>query len=267
MSDLGPLLRQIGEQQFDRVVDGIAGHPDRDTGVHEARKALKRLRALLRLARPALPRQPWRDLDRRLRDLGRLLSPLRDARVSLDTLDALAPGRCPMLRERLGQRYERAAAALVPGLLHGPLESARWAWADLLKGAAPDSTAGVRRVHRRGRRRYATVVEHGRPGDFHEWRKQVKHLRYGLEALQEAGRTGLSPAIEHLTALGEVLGEEHDLTVVIGLVEQETDCGERAAVAEVLGRHRHRLQEAAVPLGDRSFGTGADAFAQTIWAG
>ena len=83
MTGLGEIVLQIGDQQFGRVLEGVAGNPDRDTGVHEARKALKRLRALLRLARPALLQQPYRDLDRRLRDAGRRLSPLRDARVQL----------------------------------------------------------------------------------------------------------------------------------------------------------------------------------------
>ena len=58
--------------------------------VHEARKDLKKLRATLKLVRPALGQQAYGRENARFRDAGRALSDVRDAQVLADTLDALA---------------------------------------------------------------------------------------------------------------------------------------------------------------------------------
>src|SRR5690348_2685137 len=62
-----------------------------DEGVHEARKALKRSRALLRLIRPAIG-DVYTALNTELRDAGRGLSELRDTQALADTLERLKKG-------------------------------------------------------------------------------------------------------------------------------------------------------------------------------
>ncbi|MEO0730944.1 MAG: CHAD domain-containing protein, partial [Pseudomonadota bacterium] len=54
-----------------------ATHPI-EISVLEVRKCTKRVRALLRLIRPALPKRDWRRENDRWRDLGRALGVLRD---------------------------------------------------------------------------------------------------------------------------------------------------------------------------------------------
>ena len=265
LEDISPTLMEIGEEQFERVRAGLAGRPDRDTGVHHARKAIKRLRALLRLVRPELRKPRFRDLDRRLRDAGRALAPLRDARVSLDTLEEVAAGRCPTLQERLAERYERASAGLLVGPIADRMADARREWISLLTPIEVGAVAGARRVHRRGSDRYRAVVGRGEAKDFHEWRKQVKHLRYQLEALRTAGAAGLDDAISSLDELGEVLGAEHDLTVLMGLVDAEPRCGsEREVLLADLEVRRSARRREAVPMGDPAFGTGAEGFAAQL---
>ena len=60
--------------------------------VHAARKALKQARAALRLLRPCLDAAVYRRENLALRDAGRALAPLRDARVLLDAADRLRAG-------------------------------------------------------------------------------------------------------------------------------------------------------------------------------
>ena len=64
------------------------GGPDEDA-VHETRKALKRLRALVRLLEPELGAQAFARENAALRDAGRRLAGARDAEVMVGTLDAL----------------------------------------------------------------------------------------------------------------------------------------------------------------------------------
>ena len=55
VTDVGAALREVGDFQCAGVVEGFAGHPDCDTGTHEARKAVRGLRAVPRLARLSAP--------------------------------------------------------------------------------------------------------------------------------------------------------------------------------------------------------------------
>src|SRR5262245_12594335 len=103
-----------------RCIDGRS--PISDDSAHEARKQLKRARAALRLLRPTLGDKIYRRENQALRDVSRVVSPLRDARAQLDVLDALrgrhsrrlAPEElAPLstaLMKRLGQAHRRVQA-------------------------------------------------------------------------------------------------------------------------------------------------------------
>jgi CHAD domain-containing protein len=69
----------------------LAKASDREIGeaVHEARKSLKRLRALVKISRPALGDARYRRENAEFRQTGRLLSAARDAKVLIETLDGL----------------------------------------------------------------------------------------------------------------------------------------------------------------------------------
>src|SRR5262245_24102563 len=60
-----------------------------DGDAHEARKQLKRARAALRLLKPSLADVIYRRENLALRNAGRVISPLRDAKAQLDILAAL----------------------------------------------------------------------------------------------------------------------------------------------------------------------------------
>src|SRR2546430_1303607 len=64
------------------------GH-DPDKAVHEARKDMKKLRALVRLMRPELGGKAYRRENARFREVARSLSGVRDAKAMLEALDAL----------------------------------------------------------------------------------------------------------------------------------------------------------------------------------
>jgi len=72
------------------AVGQLDARPLSDTNVHEARKAIKKARATLRLLRNALPAATYRRENEALRNAARPLSATRDAKVLIDALDALA---------------------------------------------------------------------------------------------------------------------------------------------------------------------------------
>jgi CHAD domain-containing protein len=185
------------------VLEGLddAGAPER--AVHETRKALKRLRALLRLLEPNLGEEVYAREDAAIRDAGRRLSGSRDAEVLLATLDGLIeshPGklagrggvarlRAHLSSERDGAWRSTLADSAARVLTLEELRACRVrvaAWEPPQRHGVELVQPGFTRVYRQGRRRYRRAA-HGR-GErtlaLHPWRKRVKDLRYAAEALQ-----------------------------------------------------------------------------------
>jgi CHAD domain-containing protein len=217
--------------------------------VHEARKALKRLRALMRLLRDELGEQVFERESALLRDTGRGLAHARDAAVLLSTLDRLLahePGKLAArrgvvrLRARL-QREREGAAELALSDSASHVE----ALADLRAMRVRVSTWQLRgrdgieavepaleRLYGKGRKRMRKAIrargERKRTRSLHAWRKRVKDLRYAAEMLDRSGtedakgkrhgkagqREFAKRIAKRADDLGELLGEEHDLAML-----------------------------------------------------
>lgn len=84
---------RLARERLTEILGTLAGHPDEDvpaaTAVHDARRGLKRLRALLRLARTGLGEDTFARENTAARDTGRELSAVRDAQVLVSAFDAL----------------------------------------------------------------------------------------------------------------------------------------------------------------------------------
>src|SRR4249919_1762294 len=86
----GTALRDYGLAELAVAIHGLAmrgGHVHE--GIHQARKAIRRTRAMLTLGATSLG-PGARLIDRRLRKVNRRLSPLRDAHALVEVLDRLA---------------------------------------------------------------------------------------------------------------------------------------------------------------------------------
>jgi CHAD domain-containing protein len=207
---VGDGLRRIALAQLDIVIEAL----EQDDGggaaaerVHEARKALKRLRALLRLVRAQLGETAYERDSAVLRDAGKRLARARDAEVLLGTLDDLlkrdrrrlgARGGVRRLRAQLQRERDGAAElALSDGAtrlvalaelraLRERVESWELADAGGIEAIEPALAAlyrgGRRRMRRAGR---AKRDVSGRK--LHMWRKRVKDLRYAAEILRREG--------------------------------------------------------------------------------
>ena len=86
----GDALRRICRKQIDLAIAIAAGEKEaKDTPVHETRKHLKKRAAALWLVRKEIGRGLFRQQDHCLRDVGRLISEIRDAEVRLQTVRQL----------------------------------------------------------------------------------------------------------------------------------------------------------------------------------
>lgn len=258
---------------------GTAGsHPAEQAElVHETRKAIKRMRALARLLRYELGEREFKRVNGSLRAAGQRLSGTRDAEVRLVTLGSLRARHPKTLAlegiERLGERLElEREQASEPAPLSEVLRDiadmrrdlARW---NLGKHDFGMLAPGLERIYREGRRRYARVRdERGRNAEHvHDWRKRVKSLYYALDMLGGKDAKGARRA----DRLGDVLGDEHDLWMLLDYVEQHPDAfGEytaaRKKLVKRLERRRKRLRKRALKLGQRLYKRKPAGFARRI---
>jgi CHAD domain-containing protein len=255
-----------------RAASKVRGNRASDTDIHSARKRIKNARAILRLLRDALPAATWRSADRSLRDAARPLSAARDARILVETFDALRPhygagaprAGARRLRHALVQARARARRQLA-GAATGPARSARllrrvlaaageWSlgsdgWRSLAHGAARRYTQG--RATLRQVRRAPTV------GKLHRWRKQAKQLCYQLELLAPVCPPAVARMARQLRTLSDELGKDHDLAVLLAAVRARAPglmgSGDVRTLTRRIEHARGRLQRAALARGARLF--------------
>jgi CHAD domain-containing protein len=199
----------------------LADHAKGDPvgAVHEYRKAVRRGRALLRLARPIMARAAFRALNAELRKALAASSPVRDAHVLTEALRWL-----PARTGAAARAAARQALEVVPRPRKGAEEEVlrRGAWAlralpERFFDALPrdvswaDLSSGLRESYRRSRKALQRSERSGEQDSLHDFRKRVKELRYQLELFEAAGEGRPRRATRGLASLAQRLGAATDL--------------------------------------------------------
>jgi CHAD domain-containing protein len=261
-------LRRVVIGQLEGAAAGLeqARPGERGEAVHDARKSLKRLRAILRLLREPLGEERYSAENATLRDTARALADARDAEVMLDTLESLLAERTELdevpavraLHERLRADAERERARLEDGDAHSViarLEYERrgaheWQLAD---GGFDSVSAGLERLYRRGRREHRDARRDPEAEALHEWRKSVKYLRHAAEVLEPLRPKRLAEVAARARRLGDVLGDDHDLAVLRDLALAGADEGQLAPLLEAIDARRAALVQEALALGAKLY--------------
>lgn len=280
---LGAGLRRITVEQFDGAISGFVSGTDPDEAVHEARKSIKRLRAVLRLVRGPLGDEVYRFENAYLRDTAALIGGARDASVAVETVrglraefrDQLDGATFGGLEEALGDRSEAArdhvdGGAVVDEVVYR-LRSARARYAawpvdpevaaaygrQPLRHEFATLEDGLERTYARGQKAMRTASQAPRAEAFHAWRKDAKYLRHQVEILAPLWPDVLGGYARSLDRLGESLGDEHDLAVLLDLVANDPGfCPhprERDLLIALAQHRRAELQRTALLLGARIY--------------
>jgi CHAD domain-containing protein len=203
---VGEGLRRMALGQLELAIESLDGREatlSPQERVHEARKALKRLRALLRLVKDEIGEQAYARESAVVRTTGKRLAQARDSEVLLHTLDELIKRRpkrlgrrrgVHRLRARLAHECEGAAELALsestarPGALDdlSAMRGRVAAWELAEPGGIEAIEPALERLYGSGRRRMRRAARAGGPGGrrLHDWRKSVKDLRYAAEMLQ-----------------------------------------------------------------------------------
>jgi hypothetical protein len=248
-------------------LDDTAGPPS-DASVHRARRHVKKVRALIRLVRPARA-GGTRVSQARLRAVVRLIAPLCDAESLPDTLarledcarqepprpslvaleEVLARRRATLARDPRTRAALRTSARLLRAEQREVLE---WRL-DRTGGEAVER--GLARSVRRGRRSLARVIRRPTARRYDRWRRRVKDYWLQLRLVEE--RTGelFVPEERRLEALDGLLGEQHNVVLLQAIVAAEASLprNDRAVLLQLMRRYRRHLEHRALALGTQIY--------------
>jgi CHAD domain-containing protein len=269
-------LKRIFREQIQSALK-LCRHPAKEHGVtvHEVRKHLKKLRAALRLTKVEVGKSRWTSEDRCLREIGRLVSDLRDAHVRLQTLIQVrddAKQQFPRIEELLSMERESFSAAFagwqkqaIPKLERGAERMSKWPLADI---TWKQICGVVAKSYRRGQNRLAKALKKRDPESFHVWRMSVKELWYQLRILRPLNRLVLAEIASDAKMLGELLGRAHDFAFLLARLDRER--GDQALYDELvqlqklIRKRGKRLHRDALELGRRFYAEPSKAFAKRI---
>ena len=223
--DPGAELARVLRAEVDDALRLLAVTP-RDAGafraaIHDARRALRRCRAALRLLPPDLAIDT---LVQPLRAAGRALSPLRDTQALLETLaqlqqqqPALLGSAHPALLQRLARQVRAGERKHVGGVLAATV--ALRILVTTLAGWRPEVThaqlwRGLRRGALRAARATHSAHEHADEAALHRWRRRMRDHALQLELLSRAWPQVLAGEVAERKRLARMLGHGRDLGIL-----------------------------------------------------
>ena len=253
-------LASSAARECRKAIRSLSDTKQRHRGVHEARKAIRRLKSLLVLAEvPFAEAMPG--IEATLRHLAQSLSPLRDAYVALDTARSLAgPRPSAAWRHALEKLEHRSDGRLADELHKDPnflkrrrqlrelaavLEGLPWRSIRLrtINEALERSEQRVTKAHKR-------ADKSATPVNQHDWRRKARRLRMQLELWRRVrkatGKAGHRHAPGHkekthdMSKLSDALGKKQDLRALRVTLRSFR---EPEAVAPLLEQIRQELKK------------------------
>ena len=284
-------IPRITRERIDRVIASLNEKPQPSAeSIHEARKDLKCLRAVLRLARGSIQREVRRRENIFFRDAGRSLSAARDRQALLEALEYFSKRRHRHQRgsasseesvhgliEKIRGKIEREMINELPSeTLRQLVQELRGAkrradlWFDgvLLQPGNEWETfvgTGLRRTYRQGKNlvwQFEMIGQQNASDEtWHELRKCAKALGYQLRLLRPIWPGPISVLLGEIDQLTDRLGDDHDLAVLRGRILNEpynpSETQESADIRQILlqslDRRKRKLQSDSLQLARRIY--------------
>ena len=269
-------IRSVARERLDMALVELSdldtkGPVEIEEAVHSTRKRCKEVRALARLVREPLGDERAR-FNELVRDAANELSSIRDAHAILGTLNDLleACGRrndpdLEAVRAVLYADAADASAGLDGGdprierargfLLAARDRVRRW---DIDDGSAW-LRSGFTATYKGGRRDLKRARKRPTDERLHEWRKSAKTLWYQVRLVEPAAPSVLAPLAGQLHRLGDALGDDHDLAVLVAHIEADP---QRFAGDEPTNKASELARSQQNDLRRRAFRLGASVYAE-----
>jgi CHAD domain-containing protein len=289
-----PLMREIpriARERIDRVVKSLSEKPQPSAeSIHEARKDLKSLRAVLRLARGSINGEVRKRENLFFRDAGRSLSAARDSQALLEALQrfgrrggshpqGLRPKqqsihefiekiRGKIAQERIDKLPRELLRKLVQELRGAKRRVDVWFDGTVLQPGNAWGIfvgTGLRKTYRQGKNMVWQIEmigqENASDESWHELRKCAKALGYQLRLLRPIWPGPINILLREIDQLTEWLGDDHDLAVLRKRIlsepyspsENQDSADTRQIFLQSLDRQRRKLQLESLHLSRRIY--------------
>jgi CHAD domain-containing protein len=269
-------VKRVASERLDEAITfaSIKPRPSAED-VHEIRKDLKSLRALLQLTRGNMVKTARSQENLVLRDASRVLSNSRDAEALLGALEklfgtrerpkgeALQPVNRKIIERMRGQLDTVAARSVTERELRTVTELLSdmrtripdWIFVSgVINRGSMLLAAGLEHTYRRGRQHYRIVetigTENATDELWHEIRKQAKALGYQLRLLRKIWPAAIHALVDALDELTDSLGDDHDFALIQQRILQlpfeptdaEGEVNARQVLLRAIDRRRRRLK-------------------------
>ncbi len=237
--------------------------------IHDARKHLKKLRAITRLVRPAIGDESYLRETGSFRRVARRMATSRDAAVCVKTVEILQKDAPENLLPTLDAAHAFFSGALTHHRLpaHRTLDSIS---ASLVETAASVRDwsfscrcskmlrKGMERIYRRARKAGIAAKETPSVELLHKWRMRTKEFWAVLRLFRGAENKRISRIEADAKELGDLLGKDHDLAVLKDILFRE-----REAVGlseEALVELEHHVETRRASLQRKSWELGEECY-------
>ena len=252
------------------VEKALKGGEEEDLeSIHETRKQIKRMRALLRLIRDEIGKKGVQHVLEPLREAAGYLAAPRDAHVKAQALKQLlgekakrkSPDRLKAMRAEFQRECAEEAACF--------RQQKRGKQARSILRKSPNQfrklnfesdgrsaiATGLEKNYEAARNARDCASAEASPENFHEWRKRVSDLLYNIELLEPIWPEQMCALAAEFDSLGELLGNAHDLHMLRQTaIKKSVDIDLEAEIAELLSLidpRQKELRAKAVKLGNR----------------
>jgi CHAD domain-containing protein len=275
-------LSRVVTNEFETATDELGGRQgvDRAEAVHEARKCVKKTRAVLHLLKRNLG-QDYGLLDGRLRSIAHQLSTLRDVDASPAMMNALRDHYPRIVTRSMSRAVQRGLLARTRGMVArvDPDQLLPRVASEIKRSGtrvqrrirrvtqASAIRAGMRRGYRRARKAMARVRTRPEDASFHTWRRRVKDHWYHMRLLEGLAAYA-QVRIRRLKQLETWLGDDHSLVVLRAtILEAPARFGNERMTAVILGcvaKYQTTLRRRALKRGHQLFARRPSAFRTQI---
>ena len=263
-------IKRIATQQIDKAISdlSVTDETNVDEAVHQARKRLKKTRAVIRLVRDRLGKDLYIQENARYRDIGRKLANLRDSKVQIETLDNLTAlgytdDNFADIRQELQIDYRREyQRVLNEGIIISVKNELKDAKTQINDWKIKSSgwkvvDKSLKQVYKRGYEGLDLAMSKPTAENLHDWRKRVKYLRYHLCILSPIWTEIIEEWVDRTHDLSDYLGEDHDLAVLQEFVSNQPKRFDRQntlkSLNALIDRRRKELQPEAIFIGKKIY--------------
>lgn len=276
---LGANLRRICRKQVENALAIARGEKEtEDTPVHQTRKHLKKARVALQMVADEIRRPDFKKQDHCFRDIGRLISDVRDAEVRLQTVRQLQE----ITRRTSHQSFRETEELLVAELEHFIAAFAGWQ-----KQAAPQLErlgreiegwqieqldaktirCAVQRTYKAARHTLDCAKTKPSPKNFHEFRSEAKRLLYQVRIMRPINPLVMGALIDDLDSVAKVFGRSHDLYFLgerLRRDDEQAPARETGELVAVIEASEVELQNRGLDLAERFFAERPRAFGHRL---